>query len=133
MIFWGGSHPPQRRGMRLTESDAVSPMQGKVEVEAGKECMKFEAGAFSYYGVMALSPSPVSGKNPPPRSPGCQRGQSPPRPHFRAVGGNRRYWRLRAPTGAPRAVPGGGCAATACPQGGHPSASGSERRVRARG
>ncbi|NWQ85226.1 CNNM4 protein, partial [Burhinus bistriatus] len=35
-------------------------LQGKVEVEAGKECMKFEAGAFSYYGVMALSPSPVS-------------------------------------------------------------------------
>ncbi|NXJ43376.1 CNNM4 protein, partial [Ciconia maguari] len=38
-------------------------LQGKVEVEAGKECMKFEAGAFSYYGVMALSPSPV-GANP---------------------------------------------------------------------
>ncbi|KFP63043.1 Metal transporter CNNM4, partial [Cariama cristata] len=36
-------------------------LQGKVEVEAGKECMKFEAGAFSYYGVMALSPSPGSG------------------------------------------------------------------------
>ncbi|XP_030319798.1 metal transporter CNNM4 [Calypte anna] len=47
-------------------------LQGKVEVEAGKECMKFEAGAFSYYGVMALgsppgseirSPSHVSGLN----------------------------------------------------------------------
>ncbi|NWW20588.1 CNNM4 protein, partial [Falcunculus frontatus] len=35
-------------------------LQGKVEVEAGKECMKFEAGAFSYYGVMALSPPPGS-------------------------------------------------------------------------
>ncbi|KAK2513085.1 Cnnm4 [Columba guinea] len=35
-------------------------LQGKVEVEAGKECMKFEAGAFSYYGVMALGPNPVS-------------------------------------------------------------------------
>ncbi|XP_014817283.1 PREDICTED: metal transporter CNNM4 isoform X2 [Calidris pugnax] len=35
-------------------------LQGKVEVEAGKECMKFEAGAFSYYGVMAISPSPPS-------------------------------------------------------------------------
>ncbi|NWI70526.1 CNNM4 protein, partial [Todus mexicanus] len=35
-------------------------LQGKVEVEAGKECMKFEAGAFSYYGVMALGPSPVA-------------------------------------------------------------------------
>lgn len=29
--------------------------QGKVEVEAGKENMKFETGAFSYYGTMALS------------------------------------------------------------------------------
>ncbi|KFO82612.1 Metal transporter CNNM4, partial [Cuculus canorus] len=35
-------------------------LQGKVEVEAGKECMKFEAGAFSYYGVMAISPPPAS-------------------------------------------------------------------------
>ncbi|NXD17854.1 CNNM4 protein, partial [Nothocercus nigrocapillus] len=34
-------------------------LQGKVEVEAGKESMKFEAGAFSYYGVMALSPPPA--------------------------------------------------------------------------
>lgn len=32
--------------------------QGKVEVEAGKENMKFETGAFSYYGTMALSSSP---------------------------------------------------------------------------
>ncbi|KAM4037375.1 metal transporter CNNM4 isoform 1-T1 [Anomaloglossus baeobatrachus] len=30
-------------------------LQGKVEVEAGKENMKFESGAFSYYGVMAMS------------------------------------------------------------------------------
>ncbi|NXG88010.1 CNNM4 protein, partial [Stercorarius parasiticus] len=37
-------------------------LQGKVEVEAGKECMKFEAGAFSYYGVMAISPPPVSAR-----------------------------------------------------------------------
>ncbi|NXW83196.1 CNNM4 protein, partial [Alopecoenas beccarii] len=35
-------------------------LQGKVEVEAGKECMKFEAGPFSYYGMMALGPNPVS-------------------------------------------------------------------------
>uniref|UniRef100_A0A4W3IZ95 Metal transporter n=1 Tax=Callorhinchus milii TaxID=7868 RepID=A0A4W3IZ95_CALMI len=34
-------------------------LQGKVEVEAGKEGMKFEAGAFSYYGMMALTSSPV--------------------------------------------------------------------------
>ncbi len=32
--------------------------QGKVEVEAGKEGMKFEAGAFSYYGVLALTSLP---------------------------------------------------------------------------
>lgn len=34
-------------------------LQGKVEVEAGKEGMKFEAGAFSSYGMMALTTSPV--------------------------------------------------------------------------
>ncbi|XP_063047232.1 metal transporter CNNM2a [Engraulis encrasicolus] len=34
-------------------------LQGKVEVEAGKEGMKFEAGPFSYYGMMALTSSPV--------------------------------------------------------------------------
>lgn len=33
-------------------------LQGKVEVEAGKENMKFETGAFSYYGMMALNPPP---------------------------------------------------------------------------
>uniref|UniRef100_A0A8D2JE43 Metal transporter n=2 Tax=Varanus komodoensis TaxID=61221 RepID=A0A8D2JE43_VARKO len=31
-------------------------LQGKVEVETGKENMKFETGPFSYYGVMALNP-----------------------------------------------------------------------------
>ncbi|MGH0135547.1 UNVERIFIED_CONTAM: hypothetical protein FKN15_066155 [Acipenser sinensis] len=39
-------------------------LQGKVEVEAGKEGMKFEAGAFSYYGTMALTASPEN-KSPP--------------------------------------------------------------------
>ncbi|XP_029356361.1 metal transporter CNNM2 isoform X7 [Echeneis naucrates] len=34
-------------------------LQGKVEVEAGKEGMKFEAGPFSFYGMMALTSSPV--------------------------------------------------------------------------
>nr|XP_061791593.1 metal transporter CNNM2 isoform X2 [Nerophis lumbriciformis] len=34
-------------------------LQGKVEVEAGKEGMKFEAGPFSFYGMMALTVSPV--------------------------------------------------------------------------
>ncbi|XP_069475171.1 metal transporter CNNM4 isoform X2 [Ambystoma mexicanum] len=32
-------------------------LQGKVEVEAGKENMKFETGPFSFYGVMALNPA----------------------------------------------------------------------------
>ncbi|XP_036919921.1 metal transporter CNNM2 isoform X2 [Sturnira hondurensis] len=40
-------------------------LQGKVEVEAGKEGMKFEASAFSYYGVMALIASPGENKSPP--------------------------------------------------------------------
>ncbi|KAA0704220.1 Metal transporter CNNM4 [Triplophysa tibetana] len=46
-------------------------LQGRVEVEAGNENMKFETGPFSYYGVMALtapslefrSPSHMSGLN----------------------------------------------------------------------
>lgn len=38
-------------------SPSVYP-QGKVEVEAGKEGMKFKAGPFSYYGLMALTSSP---------------------------------------------------------------------------
>ncbi|XP_035496706.1 metal transporter CNNM4 [Scophthalmus maximus] len=46
-------------------------LQGRVEVEAGNENMKFETGPFSFYGVMALnaptlefrSPSHVSGLN----------------------------------------------------------------------
>uniref|UniRef100_A0A3B5M9Q9 Metal transporter n=1 Tax=Xiphophorus couchianus TaxID=32473 RepID=A0A3B5M9Q9_9TELE len=33
-------------------------LQGKVEVEAGKEEMKFEAGPFSFYGMMALTAPP---------------------------------------------------------------------------
>ncbi|XP_060947301.1 metal transporter CNNM2 isoform X4 [Limanda limanda] len=39
-------------------------LQGKVEVEAGKEGMKFEAGPFSFYGLMALTASPEN-KSPP--------------------------------------------------------------------
>ncbi|XP_052455966.1 metal transporter CNNM2-like [Carassius gibelio] len=39
-------------------------LQGKVEVEAGKEGMKFEAGAFSSYGMMALTATPEN-KSPP--------------------------------------------------------------------
>lgn len=42
----------------LTEHFALWVLQGKVEVEAGKEGMKFEAGPFSFYGMMALTASP---------------------------------------------------------------------------
>ncbi|XP_030635920.1 metal transporter CNNM2 isoform X3 [Chanos chanos] len=62
-------------------------LQGKVEVEAGKEGMKFEAGAFSSYGIMALTASPcllslsqtfiVHGSGSVARSP---KNKSPPRP-----------------------------------------------------
>lgn len=43
---------------RLLRKVCCVPLQGKVEVEAGKEGMKFEAGAFSSYGMMALTTSP---------------------------------------------------------------------------
>lgn len=39
----------------------VSP-KGRVEVEIGKEALKFENGAFTYYGVSALT-APSSGKS----------------------------------------------------------------------
>lgn len=39
----------------------VFVLQGRVEVEAGNENMKFETGPFSYYGVMALS-TPTMGE-----------------------------------------------------------------------
>ena len=39
--------------------------QGRVEVEIGKEGLKFENGAFTYYGVSALT-APSSGKLGPP-------------------------------------------------------------------
>ncbi|XP_022355206.1 metal transporter CNNM2 isoform X2 [Enhydra lutris kenyoni] len=60
-------------------------LQGKVEVEAGKEGMKFEASAFSYYGVMALTASPAgdSEVRPLPSVCGCSlisENKSPPRP-----------------------------------------------------
>ncbi|XP_017687352.1 PREDICTED: metal transporter CNNM4 [Lepidothrix coronata] len=51
-------------------------LQGKVEVEAGKECMKFEAGPFTYYGVMALSPPPGSEFRSPSRGSGLARSAS---------------------------------------------------------
>ncbi|NXA16193.1 CNNM4 protein, partial [Sapayoa aenigma] len=51
-------------------------LQGKVEVEAGKESMKFEAGPFSYYGVMALTPPPGSEPRSPSHGSGLQRSAS---------------------------------------------------------
>ncbi|KAM4667702.1 metal transporter CNNM2 isoform 6-T6 [Amazona ochrocephala] len=51
-------------------------LQGKVEVEAGKEGMKFEAGAFSYYGVMALTASPDLKTAVPKRPDGIPDGQN---------------------------------------------------------
>ncbi|KAF5906850.1 metal transporter CNNM4-like isoform X2, partial [Clarias magur] len=39
-------------------------LQGRVEVEAGNENMKFETGPFSYYGVMALTTSSLEFRSP---------------------------------------------------------------------
>lgn len=43
------------RSLRLNRLSGVP--QGRVEVEFGKEALKFENGAFSYFGVPALMPS----------------------------------------------------------------------------
>ncbi|XP_032372659.1 metal transporter CNNM4 isoform X1 [Etheostoma spectabile] len=65
-------HPDVIQEIKFNESDKRSPhhyvyqrgkpvdyfvliLQGRVEVEAGNENMKFETGPFSYYGVMALN------------------------------------------------------------------------------
>ncbi|KAM3868210.1 metal transporter CNNM4-like [Diretmus argenteus] len=81
-------HPDVIQEIKFHESDKRSPqhyvyqrgkavdyfvliLQGRVEVEAGNENMKFETGPFSFYGVMALSaptlefrsPSHLSGLN----------------------------------------------------------------------
>ncbi|MEQ2272991.1 hypothetical protein XENORESO_019255 [Xenotaenia resolanae] len=37
-------------------------LQGRVEVEIGKEALRFENGAFSYFGMPALIPPPPTGK-----------------------------------------------------------------------
>nr|DBA32098.1 TPA: hypothetical protein GDO54_007847 [Pyxicephalus adspersus] len=49
-------------------------LQGKVLVEIGKECLKFENGAFTYYGVAALSPCLISSNSP---SSGHEHSESP--------------------------------------------------------
>ncbi|XP_039658212.1 metal transporter CNNM4 isoform X1 [Perca fluviatilis] len=65
-------HPDVIQEIKFNDSDKRSPqhyiyqrgkpvdyfvliLQGRVEVEAGNENMKFETGPFSYYGVMALN------------------------------------------------------------------------------
>ncbi|XP_022595519.1 metal transporter CNNM4-like [Seriola dumerili] len=85
-------HPDVIQEVKFNENDKRSPLhflyqrgkpvdyfvlilQGRVEVEAGNENMKFETGPFSYYGVMALStpslavtpPLSPSVASPPPR------------------------------------------------------------------
>ncbi|XP_020511512.2 metal transporter CNNM4 isoform X1 [Labrus bergylta] len=74
-------HPDVIQELKFNENDKRSPLhflyqrgkpvdyfvlilQGRVEVEAGNENMKFETGPFSYYGVMALS-SPTMAVTPP--------------------------------------------------------------------
>ncbi|KAI5624366.1 metal transporter CNNM4 isoform X1 [Silurus asotus] len=70
-------HPDVIQELRFNESDKRSQqhylyqrgkpvdyfiliLQGRVEVEAGNENMKFETGPFSYYGVMALTTSSLA-------------------------------------------------------------------------
>ncbi|KAG7480817.1 hypothetical protein MATL_G00060230 [Megalops atlanticus] len=75
-------HPDVIQEIKFNESDKRSPqhyvyqrgkavdyfiliLQGRVEVEAGNENMKFETGPFSFYGVMALSaPTLVASSRP---------------------------------------------------------------------
>ncbi|XP_074918817.1 metal transporter CNNM3 isoform X5 [Chelonoidis abingdonii] len=70
-------HPSVNQEVKFNESDRLAPehylyqrnqpvnyfvlvLQGRVEVEIGKEGLKFENGAFTYYGVSALmAPSSV--------------------------------------------------------------------------
>ncbi|NXG14218.1 CNNM4 protein, partial [Grallaria varia] len=51
-------------------------LQGKVEVEAGRECMRFEAGPFTYYGTMAVGPGPGSELRSPSHGSGLARSAS---------------------------------------------------------
>lgn len=47
---------PPKKEFTLSLTMFVSALhQGRVEVEAGNENMKFETGPFSFYGVMAIS------------------------------------------------------------------------------
>ncbi|XP_060931699.1 metal transporter CNNM4 isoform X1 [Limanda limanda] len=74
-------HPDVIQELKFNENDKRSPqhflyqrgkpvdyftliLQGRVEVEAGTENMKFETGPFSYYGVMALSTPTMEFRSP---------------------------------------------------------------------
>uniref|UniRef100_A0AAQ6IDI4 Metal transporter n=1 Tax=Anabas testudineus TaxID=64144 RepID=A0AAQ6IDI4_ANATE len=74
-------HPDVIQELKFNENDKRSPqhflyqkgkpvdyfvliLQGRVEVEAGNENMKFETGPFSYYGVMALSSPSLEFRSP---------------------------------------------------------------------
>ncbi|XP_060916689.1 metal transporter CNNM4 [Labrus mixtus] len=74
-------HPDVIQELKFNENDKRSPLhflyqrgkpvdyfvlilQGRVEVEAGNENMKFETGPFSYYGVMALSSPTMEFRSP---------------------------------------------------------------------
>ncbi|XP_035259050.1 metal transporter CNNM1 isoform X2 [Anguilla anguilla] len=54
----------------------VLVLQGRVEVEFGKEALRFENGAFAYYGVPAIMPSLSSVNRSPSRSSGLNRSDS---------------------------------------------------------
>ncbi|CAL8318322.1 unnamed protein product [Lota lota] len=74
-------HPDVIQEIKFNDSDKRSPqhfvyqrgrpvdyfiliLQGRVEVEAGNENMKFETGPFSFYGVMALSTPSLEFRSP---------------------------------------------------------------------
>ncbi|XP_047425931.1 metal transporter CNNM4 isoform X2 [Mugil cephalus] len=74
-------HPDVIHELKFNDNDKRSPLhflyqrgkpvdyfvlvlQGRVEVEAGNENMKFETGPFSYYGVMALSAPSLEFRSP---------------------------------------------------------------------
>ncbi|KAF4019157.1 hypothetical protein G4228_010430 [Cervus hanglu yarkandensis] len=54
-------------------------LQGKVEVEVGKEGLRFENGAFTYYGVPAIMTTACSVNRSPSRCSGLNRSESPNR------------------------------------------------------
>ncbi|XP_066211637.1 metal transporter CNNM1 isoform X2 [Saccopteryx leptura] len=54
-------------------------LQGKVEVEVGKEGLRFENGAFTYYGVPAIMTTSCSVNRSPSRCSGLNRSESPNR------------------------------------------------------